>query len=64
MEYTMKFKIEKSSDCEYEKSKNIDTLEELINFINKSNCKIIIKRPQDCCIDKQWSIEIYDSWRE
>jgi hypothetical protein len=50
----MKFKITRSSDWNYKEEKEINTLEELIEF-NKEKGNLILKEDE---------IEIYDDYRE
>ena len=54
----MVFTVSKASNWEYRDEVNIDTLEELIDFINK-NDNVVIYKPYDA--GDKYSLLIYDS---
>lgn len=61
----MKFDVKKSSNWNYHKVVQINTLEELMKFV-KDNGRIIIESDISplCSKPVRPSIEIYDYWRE
>lgn len=60
----MLFKIEKCSDYAYKDVKELNTLEEFIEFVNE-NEQIVIRKTWDEVPDNSdMTIEIYDIWRE
>ncbi len=58
----MKFYVTRTSDWKYKEQVEINTLEELIDFV-RDNGDIIIQKPYPYR-DNLPSIEIYDDWRE
>lgn len=58
----MKFKLTKSSDWDFEKEIEFNTLEELINWMKKINEDIIIEL--NYLGEGKDVIEIYDTYRE
>ena len=51
-----KFKVNKTSDWDYKVEVEINTIDELINFIKESGSKIVVYEDN--------TIEIYDTYRE
>lgn len=58
----MKFKVEKSSDWSYQDLVQIDTLEELFQFMKSNNTEDIVLTTS--IGDELPVIEIYDDYRE
>lgn len=58
----MKFRVKHTSDCfdDEEKEIELNSLEELIKFINNTRYSVIVHR----YTDKPTLLEIYDDWRE
>ena len=56
----MKFTVDKASDWKYESIVEINTLEEMLEFISKNGC-IIVDYNKDLNIQ---DITIYDDYRE
>ena len=62
----MKFYVTKTSDWNYKEKVSFDTLEELLEFVNKNDDIVIFakyhgyKIPPDC----ECELEIYDTYRE
>jgi len=59
----MIFKVERSSDCfgDTPKNESLNTLEELLEFVDKVGHSVIVTYRPDLKIKK---LEIYDDWRE
>ncbi len=57
-----KFIIEKTSDYLYKETKEINSIEELMDFIDK-NGDVVIRNPY-VGREPYKVIEIYDTWRE
>jgi hypothetical protein len=59
----MIFKVERSSDCfgDPPKIESLNTLEELLEFVDKVGHSVIVTYRPDLKIKK---LEIYDDWRE
>ena len=58
----MKFFVTKTSDWNYKEHIEINTLEELMDFV-KDNDSVVLSKPHPCS-DNLPSIEIYDDYRE
>lgn len=61
----MKIKVTKSSDWEYEKLSEADTIEDLFKIFPK----VVVRKPYDFEKDGEFGdieavVEIYDDWRE
>ena len=63
----MKFNVTRTSDWDYLEQKEINTLEELMSFVETNgSCIVTAAFDTESSIDR-WtipSIEIYDDWRE
>lgn len=58
---TMKFEVTKTSDWDYKEQIEINSLEELMEFVTKNGCIIVTAKSKYVPMN---SIEIYDDWRE
>ena len=59
----MLFKVKRSSDWwdDPEVNENLNTLEELLEFVRKADYSVIINYEANL---ETWKLEIYDDWRE
>ena len=59
----MIFKVERTSDCwdDPAVNENLNTLEELLEFVLYAEHPVIISYERDL---ETWKLEIYDDWRE
>ena len=63
----MVFDIRKSSDWDYRKTKEIQTLYDLLAFLKESGTNEIVLGINRCYPERcnnEYFIEIYDTWRE
>lgn len=63
----MKFKLHYTHDFGNYKDVEINTLEELLELVKKEKCWIIVDFKKDHWredIKWQWTLEVYDSYRE
>lgn len=60
----MKFKVKRTSTSQPEPDVEISTAEELIEFVKKNGCIIITPPEKADDINFEWTLEIYDDWRE
>lgn len=66
----MKFRLFRTNtSLEYSESIEFKTIEELINFVDKQNCPLIINPKNsydwlDLNFEEKYFIEIYDDYRE
>ena len=58
----MKMTIIKTSDCDYENTKEFSSLQELLDFIKKQGKCILT--PIDVYNCTEWFLEIYDAYKE
>lgn len=63
----MRFIVGKSSDWNYKETVEINSLEELVDFIRVHGRTIVDKEQVvegDSLSSELWELEIYDGWRE
>jgi hypothetical protein len=59
----MKFFVTKTSTWNYKKHIEINSLEELMDFVKDNGGEVVLSEPYPCS-DNLPSIEIYDDYRE